>query len=272
MLIWYPWQWALGGSARSVQRTLGDWALARGAEATAEQHYLNALEASPTPDGWLALGNLYREQGKQEQAEFAYRAAWDRSPRYMGASGTLGDLLREQGRADEARIAFSGRYTPDERMVNWTYDNLAVRQTAVDIGAGLDFGYISGVYAAEEQQQATARWTDGSARLRFAQTAEAETILLTLRLAAPHPDAAPIPLMICSGDSCTSVALGPTWRTIRLLLPIEPASRHEFQLTSPTFTAADGRQLGVLIDWMQVKVAILKRDRGYRSLGLLLQI
>jgi len=253
VLTWYPWQWALGGSMRSVQRSLGDWALSRGDTGVAEQHYLAAIEASPTPDGWLALGNLYRVQGELKRAELIYQIAWDRSPRYMGASGTLGDLLREQGRDDEARLAFAGRYTPDERMVSWTYNNLTVQANAVDFGGGLDFGYISGVYAAEEQQGATARWTNGNGRLKLAITAETHTASLTLRLAAPHPDRDSVPLNVCSSVSCTSVELGPTWRTIRLLLPVEGSTIHEFRLESATFSAPDGRDLGVLIDWAWIE-------------------
>jgi hypothetical protein len=77
--------------------------------------------------------------------------------------------------------------------------------------------------------------------------------LLRLRIAAPHPDAARVPLQVCTAGRCQQVTLAAEWRTLTLLLPpAGSAGGQVVELRSPTFTAADGRELGVLLDWAAV--------------------
>jgi hypothetical protein len=76
--------------------------------------------------------------------------------------------------------------------------------------------------------------------------------VLRLRLAAPHPDAARVPLRVCTAGHCQQVALTPKWRTLALLLPPADSRAQVIELHSPTFAAADGRELGVLLDWAAV--------------------
>lgn len=246
LTVYYPWQWAGGGAARSVYRWQGDQRFAAGNLAGAAQAYRAALQARETPDGWLALGRLRRAQGDAPAAEEAFRLALALESTYVGASAQLGDLLRAQGRAEEAQQAFRGRYVAESRAVDWSYRFLEPAPVAfVDVGAGLDYGYIAGVYAPEEQQGASARWTDGRGLLRL--EAGAEPVMLTLRVAAPGHNSDAVPLEICTA-SCVSLTLGSTWREIRVLLPTSGT----IELRSPTFSAPDGRKLGVLVDYAQV--------------------
>lgn len=260
LFVYYPWAWAGGGAARSVYRGIGDVLAAVGAEEQAAAAYASALQASETPDGWIALGTLQRRQGDLASAEQSYELAHELRPPYVGASAHLGDLRREQGRLDEARQAFRGRYLDQARLTDWSFRFLTPAPvTELDIGGGLDYGYVAGVHLAEDQQGASARWTDGRGLLRPGVDGQ---VVLRLRAAAPHPDIRTVPVQICRGGACTEVELGPTWRTVTLVLP---ASAEPIEVRSPTFTAPDGRVLGVLLDRAAIEPVLALRP-GTRAL------
>jgi hypothetical protein len=93
-----------------------------------------------------------------------------------------------------------------------------------------------------------ARWSAGRALLRLG-SAEANTqALLTLRLAAPHPERNAIPARICVDGTCRSIFLSADWRTCTFIFDIRDQPALTVEVHTPTFTAADGRLLGVLID------------------------
>ncbi len=250
LLCYYPWSWALGGTPRSLYRWAGDGLAAAGRLEAAERAYLAALAANETPDGWLVLGDLRRRRGDLEGAAEAYDLAFALAGPYPAASARRGDLLRERGRADEARRAFEGRYLDAGRLTDWSYRFLRPRPaTAIDLGNGLDFGYVGRVYPAERIYQATGRWTGGDGRLRLGDGGSLPG-LLTLRVMAPWPDGKAVPLQICAGERCVLATLDQQWRTVRVLLP---ATSNEIALRSPTFIAPDGRELGVFLDWAEVR-------------------
>jgi hypothetical protein len=146
-----------------------------------------------------------------------------------------------------ARAAFVGRYADAQRVVDWSWRELRPAPKAqLDVGDGLDFGYVGGVYAAEEQQGATARWTSGDGTLRLR---GGEGPLITwLRLAAPRPDGATVQVQVCAIERCWPLNVGPRWRTY--VVPFGSARDEPLLVTvhSDTFDAPDGRRLGVLID------------------------
>jgi 4-amino-4-deoxy-L-arabinose transferase-like glycosyltransferase len=255
-VAYYPWDWALGGAARSWQRMAGDRALVRGDLNGAALAYERALAAQATPDTWLALGEVRFRQGNLTQAEVAYRAAWSLEPPYVAASSTLGDFLRSVGRKDEARVVFAGRYIIEQEVIDWSWRHLDLLPVQrIEVGDGLDFGYVAGVYAAEQQQGAWARWTNGAARLRLppGQGGQGDLTLVQVRLAAPHPQTASVTAQICSGDYCQPVTLEPTWRVFSILMPSDALHSGIIEVRSPTFAAPDGRRLGVLLDWARVR-------------------
>lgn len=272
LLTTYPWEWARRGAGRSLHRLAGDVAAATGDRAGAEVAYRRALAVQQTADLWLAVGGLRLQQGDLSGAETAYRAAWRVERLYVAASVRLGDVLRRQGRTEEARRAFAGYYLSEQQALDWAWHHLTPPPAAqIDVGTRLDYGYVGGMYPAEEQQGTPARWTSGHGRLRLAAPGsrfarlwpaglapawprQPAGVLLRLRLAAPHPDTSRVPVTICAAGRCQQVVLTPTWRSVRLLLPTPPsdgAGEHAtllVELQSPTFRAPDGRRLGVLVD------------------------
>ncbi|MCX7792577.1 MAG: hypothetical protein N2378_18230, partial [Chloroflexaceae bacterium] len=250
LLLYYPWSWALDGAPRSLYRWAGDGLAAAGRLEVAERAYLAALAADETPDGWLVLGDLRRRRGDLDGAASAYDLAFALAGPYPAASARRGDLLRERGRDDEARRAFEGRYLDPGRLTDWSYRFLRPRPAlAIDLGNGLDYGYVGQVHPGERAHQATGRWTGGDGRLRLGSGASVPG-LLTLRVTAPWPDGRAVPLRICAGGACALAAVDQRWRTVRVLLP---AAGEEIALRSGTFTAPDGRQLGVFLDWAEVR-------------------
>ena len=256
VLTAYPWSWAGENLARGSRALIGDVWMALGAPDRAASAYLSALSVKATPDGWLRLGQAHLARGEIAQARIAYRAAWDASRAYFIASARLGDLERSLGNLDEARRAFAGYYANEQRVTDWSWRVLGQNPpSSLDVGDGLDFGYVGGVYPAEELQGVRARWSAGRALLRLG-SAEANTqALLTLRLAAPHPDRNVVPAHICVDGTCRSISLSADWRTCTFIVNPQHTTIL-VEVESPTFTAADGRRLGVLIDRAHLTVLV----------------
>lgn len=282
VMISYPWEWARNGSVVSLYRLAGQVALEQGNLEQAARAYQHALAASDTPDNWIALGHIYRRQGDHAHAESAYRSAWQQDWNYIPAMVHLGDLLRVQGRTEEAHKAFAGRYVFEQNVIDWSWHNLSPPPAAhIDVGDDLDFGYVYGVYPDETQQGTSVRWTGQRALFRLAhQTVDHTTppatpsaalphsALVQLRLAAPHPDTETVAATVCmvNTDQCQSIALEATWRVFSLLLPDDTSSNTLIELRSPTFDAPDGRELGMLVDWItiaaQTSPAIPRQPQG----------
>jgi 4-amino-4-deoxy-L-arabinose transferase-like glycosyltransferase len=246
-LTFYPWTWAAQNVARGAYALAGDSAWAAGARSQALDAYDRALTAQETPDGWLRLGDAARALGDQPRALDAYRTANRLTPSYIAASARLGDLLRAMGDESGARDAFAGQYADSQRVVDYAWRELRPPPVAqLDVGDGLDFGYVGGVYPAEEQQGATARWTGGQGWLRL--RGDAGPQLVRLRLAAPRPDSAAVPVQVCAAGRCWPLVVGPQWRSYSLQFGGVSDGALLVEIRSPTFAAPDERQLGVLID------------------------
>ncbi|MBO9326137.1 MAG: glycosyltransferase family 39 protein [Roseiflexus sp.] len=256
VLTAYPWSWAGENLARGGHALIGDAWMALGAPDRAVSAYLSALSVKVTPDGWLRLGQAHLARGEIAQARIAYRAAWDASRAYFIASARLGDLERSLGNLDEARRAFAGYYADEQRVTDWSWRVLGRNPpSSLDVGDGLDFGYVGGVYPAEELQGVRARWSAGRALLRLGSATTNTQALLTLRLAAPHPERNAVPARICVDGTCRSISLSADWRTCTFIVNPQHTTIL-VEVESPTFTAADGRRLGVLIDRAHLTVLV----------------
>jgi hypothetical protein len=249
--VTYPWAWAWGGGWRSALQLAGDVARWGGNLPAAQWAYQRATEAQETPDAWLRLGHGLREGGDIEGALAAYRSAQSIAPAYIAAVAFRGDLLRAEGREAQARAVFSEQHIEQQALLEWSWQNLRPAPvTQLSVGDGLDFGYIQGVYKAEEQQGALARWSDGRAQLRLSAPPAAR--LLRLRLAAPRPDGGAHGLA-CAAGTCTPLTLAATWRTYTIVLPSSAGPQLLVEIQSDTFLAQDGRRVGVLIDSVGVE-------------------
>lgn len=259
VLTAYPWGWAGENLARGSRALAGDVWMALGAPDRAVSAYMNALAAKATPDGWLRLGAAHLANGDIERARVAYRAAWDASRAYYIASAHLGNLERTLGNLDEAQRAFAGEYADEQRVLDWSWRVLGNNPpSSLDVGDGLDFGYAGGVYPAEELSDRRVRWSAGRALLRLGGVTERTSALLTIRLAAPHPDRAVVPVRICIEGTCQQVEADAVWRAYTVM--VEPRGAPLLvEVRSPTFTAADRRRLGVIIDWAAV-TPVVGRD------------
>jgi 4-amino-4-deoxy-L-arabinose transferase-like glycosyltransferase len=129
----------------------------------------------------------------------------------------------------------------------------------IDLGGGADLGHIRGFHLAEDT--GSLRWTTGRAELRL--RAPAGEATLRLRLAPGRPPEAPAPqLVVLVGGVRHPLALQPGWQIIEI--PVAPAADPEGLLVvieSDTFiprgydrASADGRALGVQLDWAEVAV------------------
>jgi 4-amino-4-deoxy-L-arabinose transferase-like glycosyltransferase len=262
----YPWGWVKQNLSRGWFAAAGDIAWLMGDLREALHAYERASVVQETPDGWLRRGDTARALGDLPYALRAYREATHLAPRYVAASVRLGDLLRELGDDTGARAAFKGDYAEPQIVVDWAWDNLRpFPRGDLDIGDGLDFGYITGVYPAERIEDTTARWTDGHAVVRLgittpdnAEEGPAAFGLVQLRLAAPHPGGSDVPAEVCAADSCWDLRIAPAWRTYTLPFHVPDGESLEVEIHSQTFDAPGSRRLGVLID--AARIVLIHHD------------
>jgi tetratricopeptide (TPR) repeat protein len=250
----YPWDWAGKNLGRGWYVALGDLAWTLGRPGDAQTAYLRAIQIDSTADGWLRVGAAALARGDSDRALRAYHNAAGKIPLYIVASTRLGDLLRTRGDLAEARRAFAGSYASLQEVTDWAWRELRPPpRAALDVGDGLDFGYVGGVHPAEQLQGAAARWTDGRGLLRLEPPGGAEAGVLELRLAAPHPDPGPVAAAVCAAGRCWPLLVGRTWRVYALPLP--PGTRGPLlvEIRSPTFQAPDGRSLGLQLDSAALK-------------------
>ena len=239
----YPWGWAAANTARGAywaiadaQRVFGD---APGALASDER----AAVADDAPDAWIRVADGRAALGNSGGALEAYAKAARRNTLYVPAALRLGDALRRAGREREAKNAFDAPFLDQQEMTDVGYTLLRPPPRAtLDIGDGLDLGYVAGVYPAEAIDGSAARWSDGAATLRLASATDAP-FPIRLRLSAPRPDGRAVRMTVCSGGRCDSFSVGGGWRELTLL-----AYGGELTIRSETYTAPDGRRLGVLLD------------------------
>jgi hypothetical protein len=258
MLGIYPWAWAEQNLGRGWHVLRGDIAWGTGQHAAAQRAYQRATEVHETPDGWLRRGDAARALGDPTAALSDYRQAMRLAPPYIPASARLGDLLRETGDLARAYEAFEGEFADQQQMVDWAWRHLRpIPINALDVGDGLDFGYIGGVYPAETIEGETARWTDGRATLRLGgadSQAGARLVLVRLMLAAPRPNGAAVRTQVCVSGSCWPLAVAPGWRFYTLPFTARPGAPLSIDIISDTFqshqggpSSANERTLGVLI-------------------------
>jgi 4-amino-4-deoxy-L-arabinose transferase-like glycosyltransferase len=205
------------------------------------------------------------------------RAAMDLLPAHPLPHLLLGHLLREQGRLDDARreLAYETATLQDVQAWAWQWFS-APPPPMLDVGNGLDLGFIRGFHPAEAAAGLDWRWTTGSAMLRLgvpaapgstaaqaACAAHEAPALLRLRMASGRPADAPQPVVqvAAAGHSGERVQVAPEWDEYLLSLSGSATAGESviIHLRSETFsprdynpTSSDGRTLGVMLDRAEI--------------------
>ncbi|MGC8874835.1 MAG: glycosyltransferase family 39 protein [Chloroflexia bacterium] len=265
-----PWDWMALNLRRGFHQTVGQVHWVLGQREAALEAYTRALRADTRdPETCYDLGWALEQMGRLEEAAKAYRWGWSRQANYLPCSTALGNVLRRLGRLEEAREAFRGRYVAERDVVAWAWEHLSLEPIRrLDLGNGLDYGYVKGVHDAETAGGITYRWTNGEGRFRLA-AAQPGTVRVRARLAAPRlGQASAIPVEVWVGGTLLARwQVGPTWSLYEThALTLQQGKMVEISLRSSTFvpreidpSLPDTRALGVQVDWLEIVSATTDR-------------
>lgn len=181
-----------------------------------------------------------------------------------------GDLLRRLGRTPAALERFVPRAVEVVNDTAWAWDNLNPPPlTRLEVGTGLDYGYVRGFYKREIDQQGDFRWSSATSAIRFpgAGTGRAQTLLL--RVNGYTNDWRPTTItVLVNGVSLPAIRLSQSWQTLELALPATPAGaavvvefRSSVFVNGPQDlaervrdrTSQPLRLLGFQLDWAELK-------------------
>jgi hypothetical protein len=163
----------------------------------------------------------------------------------------LGDLLREIGDLAAAQQAYRPQYVSEQHLLDLAWrDTYPSPSAIIDVGDGLDFGYLTGFYPAETLAGVHSRWTSAVARIRL----PANSRVVRLRMAALRPDA-PVNGQFCVDNICHPFKLDTAWRWLTIQLPSHTTHSRlrEIELRVTPWTAPDGRTLGIVVDRIETK-------------------
>lgn len=203
-----------------------------------------------------ALAAVAHAQGQDDRALAGLNDDLDPT----GATLLRGDILRAQGKLTGAREALNYR---EIRVLNPTAEAWAhlnpPPQARLDVGDGLDLGYLRGLNLDESDADGTTyRWTTDSADLRVAAPANPGAATLHLRLRGYRPVGTIPPVRISvGGRTLGTITPTTTWQTYDF--PLTGTSAPDgwlvVNLATPTFVLsyADQRQLGVMVDWVEAR-------------------
>jgi 4-amino-4-deoxy-L-arabinose transferase-like glycosyltransferase len=263
MLLHRPYlaeTWMLARKHAALWRA--DRALTDSNEVEARRAAERAIALDPeTALGPLALARAEVSAGRLPAAREALDLALGAVPDHPRARVLRGAVLRALGEEEAARADLAYETASLEDLQRWAWDSLtpiAPAPESLDIGGGLDLGYLRGFHPAE---QGGYRWTRAEATVRLATAPGAE---LELRLAAMRPEgeAGPNVRVLVNGVEVGRITPGAGWRTYRLALPGEAIAAGDaitVTIVSDTFrprafdrASGDNRDLGVAVDLARV--------------------
>ncbi|NJL34182.1 MAG: tetratricopeptide repeat protein, partial [Chloroflexaceae bacterium] len=223
----YP-QLIVDGSARETNYAAGMQAYQAGDYAAAEDAFRAALDVHGTFTELRAnLALALIAQGQTAEAR-----------EVLGTSDAQhivmvrGVLARTEGNLDEAAT-----YLIDsEKRAGMNMQAFGLQidvksATAVQLGTGLDLGYIAGFSSVEQLPQPdgtiqTYRWLQGTGRLHLplSEPLQAGSVL-ELRLTSGQPGAVPLTLTFANGEHKTIQIESGQWRIYRVAVPAALAGR-----------------------------------------------
>ena len=243
--------WRLGWKHASLWQA--QRAFAQDQYTMARTHARNALvrdEDSVLAYVALARADLY--DGNTQSALEYLRTARGIMPDHPHAQLLYGAILRERGQEEAARTALTYERNSLQNLQSWSQQVFAPVQTwpaSLDIGDGLDLGYIDGFRLAEDGF----RWTTDMAEIDL--NAPSGTTMLNLELASGRPANAPAPnvVILANGQVLGSIELTGAWETHSF--PLDISGPVTVTIQSDTFrprnydpTSPDGRTIGVMVD------------------------
>lgn len=252
--------WGLGWKHWHLGRA--EMALAAGDPGAARRQAEAALardEGSALARIALARAALAEDAGPTALA--ALDAAVAAVPDHPQAHVLRGDVRRALGDLEGARDDLAYEPATRQDLQRWLWGRAATpAPRRLDLGDGLDLGFLRGWHAPAPGDEGR-RWTTGRAELRLLRgAAPAE---LALRLASGWPaGSAPVPVEVwAGGEHLATLEAGPEWAEAAVPLPgTAGGGELTVELRSPTFTprefdraSPDGRRLGVVLDWAEVR-------------------
>jgi 4-amino-4-deoxy-L-arabinose transferase-like glycosyltransferase len=249
-----PGQYLVGAErAASANRLDQGYALlARGRVAEAEAIF--AALPGDYPFRPTGLAAAYHARGQDERA----LATLDDDLDGLGSTLLRGEIFRARGERDAAQQALNYR---EVRVANPTAEAWAHLNpepvARLDVGDGLDLGYLRGLNLDEREGETTFRWTTARADFRLAApTYPGATVRIRLRGYRPAGAISPVTVQI-GGREIGTVTPTSDWQIVEF--PIGTAQPDDgwlvVQLETPTFVLsyADQREFGAMVDWIEVK-------------------
>ncbi|HWQ12243.1 MAG TPA: tetratricopeptide repeat protein [Roseiflexaceae bacterium] len=262
LLLHHPYPaeaWTLAWKHAHLLRA--DHALEAGDPAGARTAAGQALARDPhSALASVALARAALLEGDRTGALAALDAAVAAVPDHPRAHVLRGAVLRAQGREGAARADLAYETASLEDLQRWAWDVLAPWQpppAALDVGGGLDLGFLRGFHPAGP---AGARWTRAEAEVRL--SAPHPPVMLELRLASGRPAGAPPPdvTVLLDGREIGGIRPARELQTYRISVPpgaLTPGEPAVVTLRSGTFrprdldrASPDARELGVMVDWI----------------------
>ncbi|MBK9715316.1 MAG: glycosyltransferase family 39 protein [Kouleothrix sp.] len=202
-------------------------------------------------------------RGQTQPALAALAAAIEALPAHPHAHLLRGAILRGQGDFAAARAELAYERASLEDLQGWAwraFEQLGAAPRAVDVGGGLDLGYVRGFYLAET---AGFRWSTAESSVLLAAPAGVGARLeLRLNGGRPAGAAAPQVAVLVGGREVGRAAPASEWRAYGFAIPPELISadrRVLVTLRSDTFrprdldrASPDGRAPGVMVGRAEV--------------------
>ncbi len=240
---------------RARHRQLGERLLREGRPAEALAAFRRDNLQIPLPHIGIAYA---RERLGDREGAVAELEPWTWHPL---AAAALGDLYRRWGELDRARTYLDAREVKVANPQDWAWAHLWPPPTdRIDVGSGLDLGYLRGTHIAEAEGETTYRWTQEEAQVRFPAPLPhpPEGVRLRLRAWRPAGMAAPTLTVLYRGRTLGRWTVPADWTELTVPLPDGIPADEPLVLTLRVDGVLipggfDPRVLGVQVDWVALK-------------------
>ncbi|HEX6289211.1 MAG TPA: glycosyltransferase family 39 protein [Herpetosiphonaceae bacterium] len=231
---------------------------------------LHDAEDKRYPRTCLALlqSQIFAARGEYHRALDLLQSMAEIPQRYL----LEGDIYRMMGDLDAARNPFAASRLEPQNPTRWAWDHLHPPPTKrIDLGNGLDWGYIDGFFQREFPPESPEpfkdgfRWTGPQARLRF--VGAGTGLPQTLKLRVRRPVEPPARLIVGGeGVQARAFEVSADWQIVTVPLPATSAGEDVIvALRSTVFVPGPAdlqarqqvglqlRLLGVQVDWAELE-------------------